>query len=222
MGKNLIIGIVDACAMVRFGIKATFHRIKTEFEIEFKEADSFYNLEEMTSLQGMAAIFLDMDCYLENNEASLRVLETQPELKIILLYNVSGKAVVRSLMNEPVHSFLFKNAPASEYVLALEKVLNDNIYYCSETSKILAAYLHRAGREGSSRQQPTTFTPKERQIIELICQEYTAKEIANMLSLSKRTIENSKIRILQKMQVKNMAGIVAFAYMHNMVKKQVV
>ena len=222
MTNKITVGIVDNCAIFRSGLKSTLSKSTKEFAFEFQEADSFYQLEELVSLKEVAAIFLDLDSYLENNEATTRIINSNQELKIILVYNVSGKAVIRSLFDEPVHSFLFKNADVNEYLTALEKTLQNNVYYCTETAKILAAYFHRTARERSLHQPLVAFTQKEKQIIELICQEYTAKEIANKLALSKRTVENRKIRILQKMNVKNMAGIVAFAYMHNLVKQQIV
>lgn len=61
------------------------------------------------------------------------------------------------------------------------------------------------------------FTEKELEIIRLICAEFTTKEIADKLKLSKRTVETHRVRIMHKMQVKSLAGLVVFAQQHELI-----
>ena len=64
------------------------------------------------------------------------------------------------------------------------------------------------------------FTERERQIIQLICRQHTAQEIGVHLFLSKRTVEGYRTRILEKMDVKNTAGVVVFALKHNLIREE--
>jgi DNA-binding NarL/FixJ family response regulator len=69
------------------------------------------------------------------------------------------------------------------------------------------------------KQEPIVFNEREKEIIKLICQQYTAQEIGEKLFLSKRTVEGYRIKILEKMNVKNTAGMVVFALKHNFIKE---
>ena len=67
--------------------------------------------------------------------------------------------------------------------------------------------------------EPIVFSDREKEIIKLICQQFTAQEIGEKLFLSKRTVEGYRIKILEKMNVKNTAGVVVFALKHNFIKE---
>ena len=64
------------------------------------------------------------------------------------------------------------------------------------------------------------FTEREKEIIRLICRQHTAQEIGELLFLSKRTVEGYRTRILEKMDVKNTAGVVIFALKHNIIREE--
>jgi DNA-binding NarL/FixJ family response regulator len=63
------------------------------------------------------------------------------------------------------------------------------------------------------------FTERETEIIRLICQQFTAQQIGDKIFLSKRTVEGHRTRILEKMNVRNTAGVVVFALKHNLISE---
>jgi DNA-binding NarL/FixJ family response regulator len=62
------------------------------------------------------------------------------------------------------------------------------------------------------------FSDRELEVLQLVCQDFSSKEIANSLSLSNRTIETHRVNIMQKMNVKSVAGMVAYAYTQGLVQ----
>ncbi|HEX3935235.1 MAG TPA: LuxR C-terminal-related transcriptional regulator, partial [Puia sp.] len=74
--------------------------------------------------------------------------------------------------------------------------------------------------EAQKKTPAALFTDREREIIRLICRQHTAQEIGELLFLSKRTVEGYRTRILEKMDVKNTAGVVIFALKHNIVREE--
>ena len=60
------------------------------------------------------------------------------------------------------------------------------------------------------------FSETEREIIQLVCEDFTNREIGEQLEISKRTIEGHRERIMKKMNVKSVAGLVAFAFSHDL------
>jgi DNA-binding NarL/FixJ family response regulator len=67
-------------------------------------------------------------------------------------------------------------------------------------------------------EKEATFTPREIEIINLICQQLTTKEIATQLNVSERTVDSHRNLILQKIDAKNMVGIVLYAIKHELFK----
>ena len=68
--------------------------------------------------------------------------------------------------------------------------------------------------------KPAEFNERELEIIRYICQQNTAQQIADKLFLSKRTVEGYRTRILEKMNVKNTAGVVIYALKHQLIKEE--
>ena len=69
------------------------------------------------------------------------------------------------------------------------------------------------------KKEPVVFSEREKNIIRLICLQCTAQEIGDKLFISKRTVEGYRTKILEKMQVKNSAGVVVYALKHDMIKE---
>ncbi|HEX2534351.1 MAG TPA: response regulator transcription factor, partial [Chitinophagaceae bacterium] len=131
----------------------------------------------------------------------------------------SHRLLLSRLLDLPTFGLLHKCAAAEEYSQALEAVRYGKVFYCRETLQCILPRFHQPARRHTD--HSARFTRREKEIIHLICEECTAKEIADRLSLSKRTVENRKNRILEKMQAKNIAGMVAYAYRHNLVGEEV-
>jgi len=133
-----------------------------------------------------------------------------PLTKIITLYEVAEENFVQQLFHQKCIRKGIPGSPGcggSGWVVLLPADLK---------AVGVFSVLHQKKFTGAL--EPASFTPREKQIITLLCQECTAKEIADKLALSKRTIENMKMRIQEKMQAKNIAGIVSYAYRYSLVK----
>jgi two-component system response regulator NreC len=68
--------------------------------------------------------------------------------------------------------------------------------------------------------QEIIFNDREKEIIQMICKQFTAQQIGEQLYLSKRTVEGYKTKILEKMNARNTAGVVIFALKNNMVREE--
>ena len=80
-------------------------------------------------------------------------------------------------------------------------------------------YREKQVRCAHKKMQEPLFTEREKEIIRLICRQHTAQEIGDLLFISKRTVEGYRTRILEKMEVKNTAGVVIFALKHHLISE---
>lgn len=101
---------------------------------------------------------------------------------------------------------------------AIESVVIDNrFYFPASTSERLLEMIRESGYKPYPAQK-ALFTERELEVITLTCKEFSNKEIADKLELSKRTIETHRVRIMEKMGVKTVAGLVAYAFTNGIVK----
>jgi DNA-binding NarL/FixJ family response regulator len=111
--------------------------------------------------------------------------------------------------------YLLKNTNKAEVVQAVKTVYRQETYYCNQTSNKLAQMIAKSRVSAGKNFKKPNFNEKEIEIIKLICKELSNKEIATELNLSTRTIEGYREKILEKIEAKNIAGLVIYAIKNN-------
>ncbi len=149
--------------------------------------------------------------------ASKLLLKQDPQLKIIALSMFDEENLIVEMLEAGAKGYLLKNADKKEILEAVFTVYEGDIYYCRDTTARLATLIVRSKFDPQKKKTAALFTDRERQIIRLICLQCTAQEIGERLFLSKRTVEGYRTRILEKMEVKNTAGVVVFALRQGMI-----
>jgi DNA-binding NarL/FixJ family response regulator len=217
MANLLTVIIVDENEVFRTGLKQIIGTTNQAVTLEC--ADSTTSFTSLLHYVQPGLIFLRVKKNApEDMELIANVTSRYPLTKIITLYEVAEENFVQQLFHQKIQGIIHKNAYAREFMAALDVVVQDGLYYCQQTLKLLASSSSYNQNKFTGALELASFTPREKQIITLLCQECTAKEIADKLALSKRTIENMKMRIQEKMQAKNIAGIVSYAYRYSVVK----
>lgn len=144
-------------------------------------------------------------------EASRQLRNLFPFLPIVALSMFNEDDLVMEMLEAGASGYLLKNAGRDEILEAIETVMEGKNYYCRSTSTRLAAIIGRRRKHAATQRNEVVFTPRELEIIELVCMELSTKEIGEQLSISSRTVEGVRARICEKMQVKNAVGLVIYA-----------
>ena len=157
---------------------------------------------------------------LDGIAAARTLLQRYPEMKIIALSMFEEEDLIVEMLEAGARGYLLKNADKREILEAILTVYDGNIFYCKHTTAHLASLIVRSKFDSHKKAIGPLFTDREREIIRLICRQHTAQEIGELLFLSKRTVEGYRTRILEKMDVKNTAGVVIFALKHSIIKEE--
>ena len=147
------------------------------------------------------------------------LLQRHPNVKIIALSMFDEEDLIVEMLEAGAKGYLLKNADKKEILEAILTVSEGHIFYCKHTTAQLAALIVKSKFDAQKRYQEPLFTEREKEIIRLICRQHTAQEIGGLLYLSKRTVEGYRTRILEKMEVKNTAGVVIFALKHHLISE---
>lgn len=152
-------------------------------------------------------------------EATRKIVKIHSKSKIIALSMFDEENLIVDMLEAGAKGYLLKNADKSEILEAIETVNENGNYYCRHTSDRLASLLLRSkfSPNKENRPVPAEFNDRELDIIKYICQQYTAQQMAEKLFLSKRTIEGYRTKILEKMNVRNTAGVVIYAMKHRLI-----
>jgi len=156
---------------------------------------------------------------LDGIAASRILLQRYPALKIIALSMYEEEGLIVDMLEAGAKGYLLKNADKKEILEAILTVYEGNIFYCKHTTAQLASLIVKSKFDAQKRLQEALFTEREKEVIRLICRQHTAQEIGGLLYLSKRTVEGYRTRILEKMEVKNTAGVVIFALRHHLISE---
>ena len=147
-------------------------------------------------------------------EATRDIAKKFPHIGIIALSMFNDDDLLFDMMEAGAKGYLLKNAQKEEVISAINSVNKNAQYFCNDTQLKLAKLNFKNRRNNHD------LNEREIEIMKLICREFSNKEIGEIISLSSRTIEGHRERILQKTQSRNTVGIVRFAYKHKIISTE--
>ena len=184
------------------------------------QAENGIELIELTEKHQPDVILTDIKMpRMDGIEATRILVQKFPDLKIIALSMFDEENLIVEMLESGAKGYLLKMRIRTKSLKPLPVCYEDKAFYCKGTSARLASMIVKSKFNPYKKQEPVVFNDREKDIIKLICQQFTAQEIGEKLFLSKRTVEGYRIKILEKMNVKNTAGMVVFALKHNFIKE---
>jgi len=159
-------------------------------------------------------ILMDIDMPGINGiDATRQIHEKYKSIKIIMLTMHSESAMIKNLIEIGAHGYLLKNSSKEELVDAIYKVAKGAKYFSSE---VTMSMLNPEKSKTSEIQ--IDFTQREIEIIHLLADGLTNKEIGDKLFISHRTVDTHRTNIMKKVGVNNVAGLISFAIKNGLVE----
>ena len=147
---------------------------------------------------------------LDGIEATRQLYSFFPAVKIIALSIYNETHLIIEMLEAGASGFLLKDADREELVTAIETVYAHRPYFSPALTGQLTDIIINDQRLANESGQ-VIFSALEKQIIVMICEEKSSSQIARLLKINKRTIENYRARIMDKTGARSVAGIIAFA-----------
>lgn len=216
MSRKIKVYIADDHTLFRKGIV----RLLSSFE-RIGEVRDFENGKELyafvrTAPPDVAIVDLQMPV-MDGVEACSLILSRFPQVKLIVLSMHDDEQDIAHMIQMGVHGFMLKNADPLELEKAIYAVVENDFYQ----NDLIAGVLRSKMKEiKSSRRrvfESVDLSEREKEILHLICMELTIREIGIRLSLSENTVRNHRVRIMDKIGVKNTVGLVKYAFQSGMV-----
>lgn len=214
--KKIDIIITDDHNLFRKGLRALISDF--EFVENINEAS---NGEELLKLLASKSklpdvILLDLKMpVMDGITAQVHIKKLYPSINVIIITMEDDEQFILHMIGEGVNGYLLKNAEPEEVETALIKVIKKGFYFPDNISSVIYRNIVKKDRDAVVLNPG--FTDRELEVLTLICKDYTNTDISEELNISKKTVENYKLKILEKSGAKSMAGLVVNAIKFNWV-----
>jgi DNA-binding NarL/FixJ family response regulator len=208
--------IADDHALVREGI-AAFLKPCEDIEVVGEASDGKEAIEKVKLLRP-DVVLLDIAMpVLGGLEATLEIKKTVPEVKILILTQYNDTEYVNRLLKAGVSGYILKHAVGTDLLSAIRAVSRGEFYlYSAVASRVIDGYLGK--RIPEIRDPYDKLTDREKQVLRLIAEGYSYKEIANILNISLKTVIAHQTHISEKLDIHSKAGLIKFAFKKGIVK----
>ncbi|NPA31907.1 MAG: response regulator transcription factor [Chloroflexi bacterium] len=205
--KPIRVLLVDDHAILRAGLKALLETYE-DIEVVGEAADGEEGIRKARELDP-DVIVMDVMMPGMNGLTALRyLLEEKPDARVLMLTQYGNKEFVLPLLEAGAAGYVLKQAADTDFVKAIRAVHEGNSYLYPPIAKlVLEAFM--AGEEAADPDR--RLTPREREILILIAQGYTNNEIAKILYISPKTVDVHRTRLMNKLNLHNVAQIVRYA-----------
>lgn len=164
-------------------------------------------------------LLLDMKMPNLNGVDTAKALQEYfPGIKIIVLSTYFSKAFIVNMIELGAGSYLPKNTNPDEVVATIREVYNNGFSYNQAVLEVIRDNMLQKSKPKMPLSFGVEITSREKEILQLICEEYTTSEIAEKLFISPRTVDGHRNNLLEKLGCKNVAGLVVYAIQHQLVK----
>jgi len=201
--------LVDDHPIVREGIKSAF-RMKKSITI-VGEAASGEEAVRKAALLKPDVILMDINMPgMGGLEAARRIGKSLPEARILALTMHENREYIIEMNSLGAKGYVFKDSPPSELVKAIETVYHGDFFFSPRASdQLLRAFLR--DESVATPKASVRLTKREREILILIVDGMKNLQIATRLGVTERTIETYRHRLMQKLNVRSVAGLIKFA-----------
>jgi len=203
--------LADDHVLVRQGLKSLLDR--EGFQVVAEASDGQEALAHVQSLQPDIAVMDISMPTLNGLNAAREMSRSSPKTKTILLTQHDESQYIREALEAGVKGYVLKSQVASDLLLAIRQVSRGQVYLSpGVSSAVIEAY------NSKSEKSKNPLTLRERQVLQLIAEGKSTKDVASLLGISVKTAESHRTRLMQKLDIHETASLVRYAVRHGIVQ----
>jgi len=212
------IALADDEALFRRGMNFLIEDFE-EMEVVWEVGDGKELLDKLAEVDTLPdVLLLDLNMPEINGiEAAKIMREEYPDLRIVVLSSYFQKSFIVNMIEIGAASYLPKNTEPDEMERTIREVADKGFFYTQKVMEVIRQSMMDKGRPKEPVPFQVEITNREREILQLICDQYTTSEIAKKLYISPRTVDGHRNNMLQKFGCRNTAGLVVYALQNKLV-----
>lgn len=215
--SKIQVAVVDDHNLFRKGMISILQQIP-DFEVVMEAVNGQEFLDKLPN-QPIDVVLMDLQMPVLDGIKTTEIVRAKfPDTKVVILSMQDEDQFVLHLMEIGANGYLLKDTDPEEVEKAIKKVYETDIYFSDFVSKIMLRKMNRKPQqENKIFNYKTDLSEREIQVLKHICEGLTTAEIGEIVALSPRTVEGHRLRMMEKLGLKNTAGLVAYAIRNNLV-----
>lgn len=200
--------LADDHTLVRAGLRKLLESMP-EVEVVGEASDGLALLALVEELQPQLVLMDIAMPGLNGLEATARLVRARPDARVLILSMHQSEEYVRQALRNGAVGYMLKDAAPLELDLALRAVLRGETYLSPAVSRgVVSDYVQRLRDDD---QPGNALTPRQREVLQLIAEGHSSKEIARRLDLSVKTVETHRSQLMKQLGIHEVAGLVRYA-----------
>ncbi len=217
--KNIKVLLVDDHNIVKQGLRAILE--SGGIEVVDEASNGQEAIDKLKAGLKIDLAILDINMPVMNGIQAAEIISKDfSELKILALTMLNEEYHIRKMLKAGADGYILKNSGKDELLNAVETICEGEHYFSKEATNVIMMDMMNGGEGSETVTEEVYLTEREKDIIQLIAQEYTNAEIAEKLFISVRTVDAHRRNLLQKIGARNTAGLVVYAIEHNLHQKK--
>lgn len=216
--NRLRILVADDHEIVRRGLIAMI-KAHPDWEVCAEADNGREAIEKATQTKPDIAI-LDIGMPVLNGlEATRQILRANPAIRVLILTITDTNHAVQAVLDAGARGFLLKTDAARDLVTAVEALQHDKTFFTARVADmVLAGFLNQAPRSFKKETSQSALTSREREVIQLLAEGKSTKEVACHLNLSVKTAETHRSNIMRKLGLHSVSELVLYAVRNSIVQ----
>jgi DNA-binding NarL/FixJ family response regulator len=205
--SSIRVVLADDHALVRAGMRSLLNGM-SRVEV-VGEAASGEEALELAATEKPDVVLMDIAMKgISGLDAAARMRERQPEVRVVILSMHAGEEYVLQALRAGAVGYLLKDAATGELELAIRSVMRGDSWFSPAVSRqVVEGYVQRVGGESAAE----VLTARQREVLKLVAGGKSTKEIAFDLNLSVKTVETHRAQIMERLGIRDVAGLVRYA-----------
>jgi DNA-binding NarL/FixJ family response regulator len=152
-------------------------------------------------------------------EATRHILKSQPDAKILIYTMHETERVIVDVLDAGALGIVLKSDAGENMVAAVESILKGRRFFTSRVAEtVVQAYLSKRSAEETEVHSQVVLTAREREVVQLLAEGKSNKEVADRLRISARTAEGHRAEIMRKLKFESLAGLIRYAIRNGIVE----
>ncbi len=216
--KKISVLLVDDHTVVRQGLRAL---LGAEGDMEVVgEAENGRQAVALARKTPPDIVVMDIAMPLLNGlEATRQIMRIAPTTKVLVLTSYGDDDCVQQLMRAGAAGYLIKQTAANELLKAIREVHRGNAFFSPTIAKRLRAQCREAFSSGQPARRGEDLTTREAEVLQLIAEGFSNKQIAGELNISIKTVEKHRQQVMNKLNIHDVAGLTRYAISRGLVER---
>lgn len=151
-------------------------------------------------------------------EATRQIRHEVPETEVLVFSMYENEQFVRDLLSAGARGYVLKSDVATQLLLAVETVARHKPFFTSDVAeKVLEGFLRQGGMAPGESTSPGILTHREREIVQLLAESKSNKEVSTLLGISVKTVQTHRAKIMRKLGINSVVELVHYAIRNNLV-----